>query len=96
MDIAALVKIKPKIEKSITITHKKTFRQVMASNWQLYVMLLVPVALVIIFAYIPMYGAQMAFKKFNLVEGIWASPWVGFKWFTRFVGSTMFLQTFNK
>jgi len=33
----------------------------------------------IIFQYIPMYGAVIAFKSFNPVDGIWGSPWVGFK-----------------
>ena len=33
-------------------------------NWQLYAMLLVPVALTIIYKYIPMYGIQIAFRDY--------------------------------
>ena len=95
MDIALSTKLKSKKSEPIEATRKKTFKQIMASNWQLYVMLLIPVALVIVFAYVPMYGAQIAFKRFNLVEGIWNSPWVGLKWFTKFVSSSMFLQTLS-
>ena len=29
--------------------------------------------------YIPMFGISIAFKKLNFREGIWGSPWVGFK-----------------
>ena len=29
--------------------------------------------------YIPMFGMSIAFKKLNFREGIWGSPWVGFK-----------------
>lgn len=34
-----------------------------------------------IFAYGPMYGVQLAFKDFRIMEGIWHSPWVGLKHF---------------
>lgn len=29
--------------------------------------------------YIPLFGISIAFKKLNFREGIWGSPWVGFK-----------------
>ncbi|MFI3257762.1 MAG: ABC transporter permease subunit [Spirochaetales bacterium] len=38
-----------------------------------------------IFAYIPMYGIIIAFKDFNVVNGIWDSPWVGLKHFKNFL-----------
>ncbi|WP_434006893.1 ABC transporter permease [Paenibacillus konkukensis] len=31
----------------------------------------------IIFKYIPMYGVTIAFKEFNMFQGIWKSPWAG-------------------
>lgn len=34
-----------------------------------------------IFAYGPMYGIQLAFKDYFIRDGIWGSPWVGFKHF---------------
>ncbi len=39
----------------------------------------------IIFAYIPMYGVQIAFKDFQIGLGIYNSPWVGFKYFEQFL-----------
>ena len=40
-------------------------------NWRLYVFLLLPVVYILIFAYYPMLGLQLAFKKFNISQGIW-------------------------
>lgn len=64
-----------------------------ARSYQLYLMLLVPVSMVIIFYYAPMYGAQIAFKKYNIVDGVMGSPWTGFRWFEKFVTNKMFGNT---
>ncbi len=61
--------------------------------YQLYLMLLVPISLVLIFCYYPMYGAQIALKKYNIVDGIMGSPWAGLMWFEKYIGSNMFLNT---
>lgn len=57
---------------------------------QLYFMLLLPVAYVIIFQYIPMLGLQIGFKKFDSAAGIWGSEWVGLKNFLKFFNSYQF------
>jgi len=59
------------------------FKKEYLSKWQLYLFLLVPLTHVIIFAYYPMTGIQLAFKKFNIAAGIWGSPWVGFAQFKK-------------
>lgn len=41
----------------------------------------------IIFKYIPMAGIVVAFKKYNLFLGIWASEWVGLRYFKLFFAS---------
>ena len=53
--------------------------------WMLYAMLLLPMAFFIIFRYIPMTNIVIAFKDYNIFQGVWSegSPWVGFKWFQR-------------
>ena len=58
--------------------------------WQLYVFLLLPVIYILVFAYWPMFGLQIAFKKFTIVKGIWDSPWVGFKNFIKFFNAYQF------
>ncbi len=58
--------------------------------WQLYLMLLLPLLYLAIFAYYPMSGVQLAFKKYSAKLGIWGSQWVGMKNFTKFVTSYQF------
>ncbi len=54
----------------------------------LYLMLIVPILYFIIFSYGPMWGIQIAFKKFNVFQGINGSKWIGFDWFVElFTGS---------
>ena len=55
--------------------------------YPLYIMLLIPIAVTIIYKYIPMYGIQIAFKDFKASRGILKSDWVGLKWFVRFFSS---------
>ena len=63
------------------------------NNWQLYIIFLLPAFLLtIIFKYIPMGGVLIAFKDYNALEGVMGSPWVGFRYFERFLSSPDFLQ----
>lgn len=64
------------------------------ANWQLYVLILLPIAYVAIFMYGPMYGIQIAFKDYIAVEGITGSPWVGLKYFAKFINSYEFMKIF--
>jgi len=50
-------------------------------NWVLYACLLPSAVMIIIFAYVPMYGLQIAFKDFNPALGFFKSPWVGLSWY---------------
>lgn len=50
-------------------------------NRYLYLMLLPALIFYAVFHYYPMYGAIIAFKDFNITEGILGSPWVGTKHF---------------
>lgn len=68
-------------------TGKKPILKRMGSYWQLYLMLLIPVVLTIIYKYIPMYGIQIAFRDYKASRGMFGSEWVGLKWFERFFSS---------
>jgi putative aldouronate transport system permease protein len=61
-------------------------------DWQLYLFLLLPVIYIVIFAYIPMAGAQIAFRRYAGRLGIWGSPWVGLDNFIKFFKSYQFVQ----
>lgn len=82
---------------------KKKIRAIKA-NWQMYLLLLVPIVITVIYKYIPMYGIQIAFRDFKASKGIWGSDWVGLYWFKRFFSSpncwrmiknTFLLSAFN-
>lgn len=53
-------------------------------------MLAVPLIWYIVFKYVPMYGLQIAFRKFNPTLGITQSPWAGLTYFKQFFGSYYF------
>ncbi|QGG57167.1 ABC transporter permease subunit [Paenibacillus sp. B01] len=62
----------------------------MKRHWQLYLLVLAPLAYFIMFKYIPMYGAQIAFRDFSIVKGITGSDFVGLSHFEAFFKSPNF------
>lgn len=58
-----------------------------AKNWQLHLMMLLPLAYLLLFHYGPLFGLQIAFRNYRPARGIWGSEWVGLKWFKQFFGA---------
>lgn len=56
----------------------------------LYIFVLIPMITVFIFHYIPIYGVQMAFRDYSTRLGMWESPWVGLKYFKKFINYPYF------
>ena len=71
---------------------RRSKRRNITRNWELYLLALLPTAYIIIFHYVPMYGAQIAFRRFIPALGIWDSPWVGLQHFMRFFNSYQFVM----
>ncbi|MFB9760484.1 ABC transporter permease [Ectobacillus funiculus] len=63
-------------------------------NYFLYLLIAPAVILTIIFKYVPMYGAIIAFKDFSPMKGITGSDWVGLKHFKDFLTSPNFVPIF--
>ncbi|WP_338113238.1 ABC transporter permease [Paenibacillus artemisiicola] len=63
-----------------------------ARNWQLYALLVLPLAYFLIFKYGPMYGILIAFQDYNLFKGITGSPWVGLDVFREIFGMSGFYE----
>lgn len=61
--------------------------------WQLYALLSLPIMYFLIFRYGPMYGVQIAFKDFNLFQGINGSEWIGFDAFREVFGMKEFYSS---
>ena len=70
--------------RSVVAAGKKPLGRRIMDNWQLYLLLLIPVILTVIYKYIPMYGIQIAFRDYKASRGILGSTWVGLEWFERF------------
>ena len=66
---------------------KKSFWQKMRGNWDLLLFCLPGMIITLIYHYYPIYGVQIAFRKFNPKRGIWGSQWVGLDNFVRFFRS---------
>jgi putative aldouronate transport system permease protein len=58
----------------------------------LLVMFLIPAVFVIVFNYLPMVGAIIAFKEFRMSEGVFGSTWSGFANFASLFTGTDFLR----
>ena len=67
-------------------------RRSLRRHWQLYLILCLPLSYFIIFKYIPMVFAVIAFKDYNVIQGIWGSEWVGLKYFQQFFNNPIFWQ----
>jgi len=61
-------------------------------HWQLYSLLILPVAMVVIFKYGPIYGMQIAFRDYTPKQGMLGSPWVGLKHFINFFNDYNFVR----
>lgn len=82
----SIARIKYILQEYLEMTEKKAFdrkfNKFFKGEWQLYAMLALPLALLVIFNYIPMAGIRLAFvEKYIVRLGIWGSEWGGLKWF---------------
>ena len=57
------------------------------STWQFWAIILIPLVLVFVFNYIPMFGVIIAFEDFSPRKGILGSDWVGLKYVIQFLTS---------
>ena len=68
-------------------------RVLLKKEWQLWVMILPALAYILIFCYGPMYGIQLAFRKYDFSKGLTGGDWVGLKYFIQYFESPMFGTT---
>ena len=61
------------------VRKKRSFAKTLTQDGPLFLMLAPAFLFVFINNYIPMFGAIIAFKNFNYIDGFLRSPWVGFK-----------------
>ena len=71
-----------------TMPWKKTVRR----DWQLYLLLIIPLTLVFIFNYAAYPGLRMIFYDYKVMKGFEGSKWVGFENFKTLFSSSQFLS----
>ena len=72
------------------VAHTKSLGRRILDRWQLYLLMILPLAALIIFSYVPMSGLVLAFKKYRVGMTIAEAPWVGLDNFKKFFGSYKF------
>jgi putative aldouronate transport system permease protein len=80
----------PKQKKAVSKIKKQL--EFIKKNYILYLLIAPAIILTIIFKYVPMYGATIAFKDFSAMKGVWGSEWVGLKHFNDFLTSPNFID----
>lgn len=56
---------------------KLPFARRLRKDWQLHMLLFIPLVLLLVYRYIPMAGIVMAFQNYKPAKGIFGSQWVG-------------------
>jgi putative aldouronate transport system permease protein len=84
-----MAKLQTKLVKSKGLG--KHFRQ----YWQLYALMIVPLAFYLVFRYIPMAGNIIAFRRYRAGGSIFGSEWSGFKYFKQFMRDMSFWRSFR-
>ena len=74
---------------------KQKITRELKQNYQLYILVLLPLIFVGVFSFGPMYGLQIAFKKYTISKGILGSPWVGLANFENLFNNFMFFRAFK-
>lgn len=69
----------------------KLGKDLLRNKW-LYLMILPVIVYYVMFQYVPMYGAIIAFKQYIPSKGILGSDWVGLKHFEEFFSSIYFFR----
>jgi putative aldouronate transport system permease protein len=83
-----------KAKTAVSLPQKSLWSRFKANRW-LFLLALPGILYFLLFRYLPMWGLLIAFKRFSPALGMWGSPWVGFKNFTDFFGSSNFYILFR-
>ena len=72
------------------VMKKSKLRREIKRHRSIYILALFPLIYYIIFKYVPIWNAQIAFKDFRAIAGVSGSEWIGFENFREFFNSFYF------
>ncbi|AWS43415.1 sugar ABC transporter permease [Streptosporangium sp. 'caverna'] len=74
---------------------RRTWRQALRRDWQLYSLAIAPLLFFAIFRYLPMIGNVIAFRKFEPGGSVLGEEWVGLRYVRMFLSDPTFWQVFT-
>ncbi|MFJ8952934.1 ABC transporter permease [Streptomyces sp. NPDC102384] len=74
---------------------RRTWRQSLRRDWQLYTLAVLPIAFFLVFRYLPMIGNVIAFRRFEPGGSILGEEWVGLRYVEMFLSDPTFWQVFR-
>ncbi|WP_235493520.1 ABC transporter permease [Leifsonia sp. Leaf336] len=72
------------------LTLGQRWKVALRRHWQLYLLTVLPLAYFVIFKYVPISNAIIAFKDYSPVLGVWGSPWSGWANFANMIQNPVF------
>lgn len=83
----------PRKQQNIPSLNKRSLGKRIYAYRYFYLMLSITLIYFILFKYVPMYGVQLAFKKFSYRRGIMGSEWIGWSNFQALFDNAQFVRT---
>lgn len=71
---------------------KNGYLRYLQRDWQLYVLMVLPMLFILVFKFLPYSGLSIAFKDYKVAKGYAGSSWVGFSIFHKVFGKRDFGQ----
>ena len=78
--------------KELTGSARRSWKTEIRRDWVVYMLFLPIIIYEVVLHYLPMFGIVMAFEDYNVVDGYFRSPWVGFQHFIDLFSGEDFLQ----
>lgn len=74
---------------------RRSWRQALRRDWQLYSLVILPLLFFAIFRYLPMLGNVIAFRRFQPGGSLWGEYWVGLRYVRMFLDDPTFWNVFT-
>ena len=72
---------------------QRSFASCFKRDWQLYSLLLIPIAFCFLFKYVPMSWLQIAFKNWKIKDGFFGGDWAGLEIFSKVFHHRNFMKS---
>src|SRR5690242_8596467 len=77
------------------MARRRTWRQALRRDWQLYSLAVLPLVFFVLFRYLPMLGNVIAFRRYQPGGDLFGEYWVGLRYFRMFLEDPTFWQVFG-